>query len=79
MEEKIKDLWSSMEQQNKDIQIQYQKDLERIIEENAESKYEQLAEIKIMYKKTDPSDTEKLKERDDEIKKVKYEMDLLKQ
>jgi len=30
-----------------------------------------LAEIKIMYKKTDPSDTEKLKERDEEIKKVK--------
>jgi hypothetical protein len=27
-----------------------------------------------MYKKTDPSDTEKLKERDDEIKKVKAEM-----
>lgn len=71
MEEKIKDLWSSMEQQNKDIQIEYQKELERIIEENAEAKFEQLAEIKVMYKKTDPSDTEKLKERDDEIKKVK--------
>ena len=28
-----------------------------------------------MYKKTDPSDTEKLKERDEEIKKVKSEMD----
>ena len=31
-----------------------------------------------MYKKTDPSDTEKLQERDDEIKKVKQEMNELK-
>ena len=28
-----------------------------------------------MYKKVDPSDTEKLKERDEEIKRVKEEMD----
>ena len=40
MEEKIKDLWSSIEQQNKDIQIEYQNTVERIIEENAESKFE---------------------------------------
>ena len=32
-----------------------------------------------MYKKTDPSDTEKLKERDEEIAKVKKEMDVQKQ
>ena len=29
-----------------------------------------------MYKKVDPSDTEKIKERDEEIKKVKKQMDI---
>jgi len=38
-------------------------ELEKIIDEVAELKYEKLAEVKVMYKKVDPNDSEKMKEK----------------
>ena len=44
----------------------------------AEIKFEKLAEVKVMYKKVDPADKDKIAERDEEISKIKNEMEDLK-
>lgn len=44
----------------------------------AEIKFEKLAEVKVMYKKVDSADKEKIAERDEEINKIKEEMEVLK-
>lgn len=38
-----------------------------------------MAEVKVMYKKVDPSDTEKIAERDEELNKIKEQMEVVKQ
>ena len=43
----------------------------------AEIKFEKLAEVKVMYKKVDPADKDKIAERDEEISKIKNEMDAI--
>lgn len=52
--------------------------MEKIIEDFASMKFEKMAEIKFMYKKFN-DDPEMQKERDQEIEKVKLEMEDLKQ
>jgi hypothetical protein len=78
MEQRIQDVWGSIEKQTVEIQKDYQNELETIIDEVAELKYEKLAEIKAMYKKFDPSDAEKMQEKQDEIDTIKSEMEVLK-
>ena len=78
MEQRIQDVWGSIEKQTVEIQKDYQNELETIIDEVAELKYEKLAEIKVMYKKFDPSDAEKMQEKQDEIDTIKSEMEVLK-
>lgn len=78
MEKRIQDVWGSIEKQTVEIQKEYQIELEKIIDEVAELKYEKLAEVKIMYKKVDPSDTEKMKEKQEEIDTIKSDMEVLK-
>ena len=72
-------MWASIEQRQEEIQKEYQIKLEEIIEEVAQLKFEQLAEIKVMYKKADPNDAELMKQKEQEIADVKANADKLKE
>jgi len=55
--------------------IMYEEDIEEIIEDCAQMKYENLAEIKVMYKNCDQS---QIAERDARIAEAKQDMEDLK-
>lgn len=64
-----------MQQKQEQLQNDHQTEVESIIEECAQIKFEKMAEIKFMYKNCE---ADKIKQRDGELQAVKNEMEELK-
>lgn len=64
IQEKINEVWQENQREQEQVQNDYQQELETIIEECAQIKYEKMAEIKIMFKNCGP---ERGDERDKEL------------
>ena len=79
MQAQVQVKWAEIEKKLESYQKEYQNMLEQIIEEVAQQKYEEMAEIKAIMKKIDPSDEEALAEKKDELEQVKVNMDKLKE
>jgi len=50
IQQKINDIWNETQQNVEKIQNDFQNELEEIIEECAQTKFEKMAEIKLMFK-----------------------------
>ena len=55
IQQRINDVWNSVQQKQENLQNEYQEEVESIIEETAQIKFEKMAEIKFLYKNCDPS------------------------
>ena len=75
IQQKINDIWTSVQQKQDQLQNDFQTELEDIIEDCAGIKFEKMAEIKFMYKKCDESE---FAARDAELAQVKQDMEELK-
>jgi hypothetical protein len=64
---RINEIWTETQEKQELIQNEYQDEVESIIEDLMEMKFEKMGEVKFMYKKL-LDDPEKVKERDDELK-----------
>lgn len=62
-------MWTDIQVKQDQIQLDFQGQLETIIEECAQLKFEKISQIKLQFKKED--DEEKLAERDRLIEEVK--------
>ena len=76
---KIQAIWSQIEVKTEKLQKDFQNERDKIIDETAELKYERIAEIKAEYKGVDQSDSEKMAEKEEKLKQIQEEMELLKQ
>ena len=72
IQDKINDIWNSIQEQQEQVQTEFQDEYERIIEEAAQMKFEKIAEIKLMFKDC-TSDMESERER--ALADVKREME----
>mmetsp|Transcript_2357 Transcript_2357/g.3567 ORF Transcript_2357/g.3567 Transcript_2357/m.3567 type:complete len:83 (+) Transcript_2357:1070-1318(+) len=72
---KINDVWTNIQERLDQLQTDYQDEVEEIIEDCAQLKFEKMAEIKIMYKNCPE---EEIADRDKEIAVVKQEMEEIK-
>mmetsp|Transcript_14285 Transcript_14285/g.24316 ORF Transcript_14285/g.24316 Transcript_14285/m.24316 type:complete len:87 (-) Transcript_14285:547-807(-) len=75
IQQKINEVWTDIQQKQDKLQNDFQGQLEEIIEECAQIKFEKMAEIKFAFKNCDPS---KVAERDQQLQLVKQDMEELK-
>ena len=77
MQKKIQEVWASMDQKTEILQKEYQDQLETIIEEVAQQKFERIAEVKVMYKGR--TDEESKTAMDEELAEIRLQTDQLKE
>lgn len=79
-QQRIQEVWATIEQKQDTLQKDYQTKLEQIYEDVTQIKFEKIAEVKLAYKDVDrEQDKAKVEEMEQEIQKIKDETEVLKQ